>query len=363
MNDTPEMLTADRHRLLREHLMSEIAAETKAPRSRRRHAWWIAPPLAIAAVAAVTVVGQGRHDDGRGPAAPGVSASAAPASSATSAPTAPATSAAESKSPAVPEPADAAALLSRAAKAVLSSPDPGAKNTQFVYQRQITDGARESKRERTTWMPVDGRSAGLIVDPTMYGADTEGRVAWPAPLGTAVGAPKKAGFDVPTYEFVASLPAERDRLLQQLLNADRSKAVAGQQMTKEMRYQIAFGDIQLIFQNVGAPPAVAGALMEAAATLAGTSVVADEVDALGRHGVAVVGMNGTMRVSLVFDKQTGVFLGVRQVLLADLPPVGRDGRPPVGSPAPGAGNGKGYDFATAVLQAGVVDRPGDQPRS
>lgn len=347
MNDTPEMLTADRHRFLREHLMSEIAVETSAPRSRRRKVWWIAPPLAIAAVAAVTVVGPGRHDDGHGPAAPAASASAAPTVSATP----------------VPEPTDAAGLLGRAAKAVASRPDPGAGNAQFTYQRQITDGARESKRERTTWMPVDGRSSGLIVDPTMFGADGNGRVTWPALLGTATGAPTKADLHRPTYEFVASLPTDPQQLLELLLAADRSKEVVGVPVTKELRYQLAFGNVQMIFQNVSAPPAVAGALMEAAAKIPGTAVVADEVDAAGRHGVALVGTNGTLRVSLVFDTGTGAFLGVRQVLLTDLPPGGPDGLPPVGSPPPGAGNGKGYDFATAVLQTGIVDRPGDEPKS
>ncbi|MEV0537282.1 CU044_5270 family protein [Kitasatospora sp. NPDC050463] len=356
MNDTPEMLTADRHRFLREHLMSEITAETSAPRSRRRQVWWIAPPLAIAAVAAVTVVGPGRHADSHGPAVPAASATAEPTVSATPAPD-PTVSA----TPA-PEPTDAAGLLSRAAKAAASRPDPGAGNAQFTYQREITDGARQSKHERTTWMPVDGRSSGLIADPTMSGADGNGRVTWPAALGTATGAPTKASFYVPTYEFVASLPTDPQQLLEQLLAADRSKEVVGTS-TKEMRNQLAFWDVQKIFQNVTAPPAVAGALMEAAAKIPGTAVVADEVDAAGRHGVAVVGTNGTMRVSLIFDTRSGAFLGVRQVLLTDLPPGGPDGLPPVGSPSPGAGSGKGYDFATAVLRAGIVDRPGDEPVS
>ncbi|MFF9984615.1 CU044_5270 family protein [Streptomyces erythrochromogenes] len=350
MNDTPELLTADRHRLLREHLMSETAGQTtKVTGSRRKLVWWVAPPLAVVAVAAVTLVGPGRNDGSAAPAvAPAASTSAAPTGSATP----------------VSEPTDAAGLLSRAAKAAASRPDPGAKNTQFTYQRMVQDGARESRHERTMWMAVDGRSKGLIADPSMSGpGDEKGRVTWPATLGAGRGAPTQAGFPALTYEFVAALPTDPDRLLQQLLAADRSKQVVGMPITDERRHQFAFGDIQMIFMNVTAPPAVAGSLMETAARIPGTRVVADEVDAAGRHGVAVVGRNGNLRVSLIFDRTTGVFLGVRQVLLAELPPIGADGLPPAGDPSPGAGNGKGYDFATAVLKAGIVDHAGDEPEN
>ncbi|MFD0351335.1 hypothetical protein ACFQ0M_45455 [Kitasatospora aburaviensis] len=179
------------------------------------------------------------------------------------------------------------------------------------------------------------------------------------PAGQSGGAPREASFSTQTYAFLASLPTDPEGLLQALLNADRSKMVAGMPMTKELRYQIAFGDVQMAFMNVTAPPAVQAALMQAAAKLPGTSVVADEVDAAGRHGVAVVGMNGTMRVSLIFDTTTGAFLGVREVLLKDLPPVGADGLPPVGEPSPGANKGKGYTHSSAVFEAGIVDHAGD----
>ncbi|MFJ9611585.1 hypothetical protein ACIRS1_35155 [Kitasatospora sp. NPDC101176] len=150
--------------------------------------------------------------------------------------------------------------------------------------------------------------------------------------------------------------------MQQLVSADRSKSVVGMPVTPKLSSQLAFGDVQRIFMNVTAPPAVAGALMTAAANLPGTAVVADEADAAGRHGVAVVGTNGTQRVSLVFDPVTGAFLGVREVLLTDLPAGGPGDLPPTGNPGPGAGNGTGYTFATAVLESGVVDRAGDRPK-
>ncbi|WP_030245712.1 CU044_5270 family protein [Streptomyces sp. NRRL S-350] len=353
MNNMPEMLSAGRQRFLKEHLMSEIAAEAKAPRPRRRLVWLVASPLAVGALAAVTLVVPGRDHGGSAPAAP---APAAPATSASPAPTASATA---TPLPPRPEPTDPAGLLSRAAKAAASRPDPRAANTRFVYRREIQDGAREARHERKSWFPADGRSEGLILDPTMG----DGRNPWPAPLSDRPGAPRTAGFDALTYEFVAGLPTDPQQLLQQLLSADRSKRVAGVPLTQKLSNQFAFADVQTIFQNISAPPAVAGALMEAAARIPGTSVVADEADAAGRHGVAVVGTNGTMRVSLIFDKDTGAFLGVREVLLSDLSPAGPDGLPPAGNPSPGAGNGKGYDYATAVLASAVVDHTEAEPGS
>ncbi|MFH9353099.1 CU044_5270 family protein [Kitasatospora sp. NPDC017646] len=340
MNNPPEMLPADRQRFLKEHLMSEIAAERDAPRPRRRLVWLIASPLAVGALAAVTVVAVPDRDHG----------GAAPAGAAPSASSTPSASPTPSATP-LPGPTDPAGMLARAAKAAASSPDPGARATQFVYRREIQDGARETKHERKSWFPVDGRSGGLILDPTMG----NGRNPWPAKLADSPGAPRTASFDAPTYEFVASLPTDPQQLLQRLLSFDRAKRVSGTLMTPKLYNQFAFDDVQMIFQNIAAPPAVAGALMEAAAKIPGTSVVADEADAAGRHGVAVVGTNGTMRVALVFDRTTGAFLGVREVLLSDLPPAGPDGLPPTGDPSPGAGNGKGYDYASAILTSTIVD--------
>ncbi|WP_395292460.1 CU044_5270 family protein [Kitasatospora hibisci] len=368
MNDSQETLAADRHRLLREHVMSEIAAEAaqaaraKAPRSRRRLVWLVASPVAVGAVAAVTLVVPGGRESGSGPAGSGVPAVSVSSPATTSAPATPASPTAQASATASPvtSPTDAAGLLAQAARAAASRPDPHAGNGQFTYQRLLQDGDLESRRERRMWFSVDGRSEGLIVDPGMRGPQGDDRTPWPAPLGRAEGAPREASFSTQTYAFLASLPTDPERLLQALLDADRSKAVAGMPMTKELRYQIAFGDVQTAFMNVTAPPAVQAALMQAAAKLPGTSVVADEVDAAGRHGVAVVGMNGTMRVSLIFDAETGAFLGVREVLLKDLPPVGADGLPPVGEPSPGANKGKGYTHSSAVFEAGVVDHAGDE---
>ncbi|MFD8708048.1 CU044_5270 family protein [Kitasatospora sp. NPDC059648] len=351
MNSSPETLPADRRRFLKEHLMSEIAAETDAPRPRRRMVWLVAAPLAVGALAAATVVAV--PDRGHGDAAPAAPASSAPSALATPVPPGPPTS---SVTP-LPEPTDPAGLFARAARAAAGSPDPGAKGTQFVYRRELQDGARETRHERRSWFAVDGRSDGLILDPTMG----DGRSRWPATLSNSPGAPRTASFDSPTYEFVASLPTDPQQLLERLLSFDRAKRVAGTPMTPKLYNQFAFADVQTIFQNIAAPPAVAGSLMEAAAKIPGTSVVADEVDAAGRHGVAVVGTNGTMRVALIFDRTTGAFLGVREVLLSDLPPAGPDGLPPTGNPSPGAGGGKGFEYASAVLTSAVVDKLEAEP--
>ncbi|MFF9646871.1 CU044_5270 family protein [Kitasatospora aureofaciens] len=353
MNNPPDMLPADRQRFLKEHLMSEIAAETNGARPRRRLVWLVASPLAVGALAAVTVVAvPDRDHGGAAPAAPAPSASSTPAVPTSSVPP-------TSSATPLPGPTDPAGMLARAAKAVASSPDPRARGNQFVYRREIQDGARQTKHERRSWFSVDGRSDSLILDPTME----NGRSPWPAKLADSPGTPRAASFDNPTYEFVASLPTDPQQLLQRLLSFDRAKRVSGMPMTPKLYNQFAFDDVQMIFQNIAAPPAVAGALMEAAAKIPGTTVVADETDAAGRHGVAVVGTNGTMRVALIFDKTTGAFLGVREVLLSDLPPAGPDGLPPTGAPSPGAGDGKGYDYASAILTSTIVDKLEAEPAS
>ncbi|MDH6115597.1 hypothetical protein P3T36_007739 [Kitasatospora sp. MAP12-15] len=344
MNDAPEMLRADRHRLLKEHLMSEIARQERAPRPRRKVVWLVAPPLAVAAVAAVTLVVPGRHTNRPVPAAPLPSVSAAPTRSA--APT--------------PEPTDAAGLLSRAVSALRGRPAPQVTAGQFTYRWEIQEGANTSRHERKSWLSVNGRLSGLIVDPTMTGAgDPDGRNQWPPTLGAAQGAPTVASFDVPTYEFVAALPTDPQQLLHRLLYDDTHYAAPA--MTDALRPQAAFSHVQMIFQNIMAPPPVAAALMEAAAQIPGTVVLADDVDAAGRHGVALAhDVGGGLRVSLVFDSRTGAFLGVHEMKLKDLPSPAPGGAAPAGGPQ--AGNGAGDEYSSAILQEGIADHVGDAPK-
>ncbi|WP_035800332.1 CU044_5270 family protein [Kitasatospora mediocidica] len=335
MNDASPMLTAERHRLLKDHLMSEIARQERAPRPRRRAGWLLAAPLAVAAVAAVTLVVPAPHASrpgtGTPPALPPPSASASVAS--------------PLPTPS-PEPTDAAGLLGRAVDALRTRPAPQAAPGQFTYRREIQEGASETRHERTSWLSVDGRLEGLIVDPTMTGAgNPDGRNPWPPTLGAGQGAPTVASFDTPTYAFVAALPTDPQALEHRLLYDDTQYAVPA--MTDALRPQAAFSHVQMIFQNIMAPPPVAAALMQAAARIPGTVLLADDVDADGRHGVALAHDGGGLRVSLIFDPRSGAFLGVHEVLTKNLA---------------AGGNGAGDDYSSAILQEGIADHAGDQPR-
>ena len=106
----------------------------------------------------------------------------------------------------------------------------------------------------------------------------------------------------------------------------------------------------MIFQNISAPPPVAAALIEAAEQIPGTVLLADDVDAAGRHGVALAhDGGGGLRVSLVFDSQTGAFLGVHEMTATTLASGGN-------------GDGAGDDYSSVVLQDGIVDHAGDEPK-
>ncbi|MEV7214628.1 CU044_5270 family protein [Kitasatospora cineracea] len=363
MNDKPEMLTADRHRLLKEHLMNEIGRTEPTPRARvargarRKLVWMVASPLAVTAVAAGALLLPG-HAGGRpAPVGPGDVTGAVP--SAAASPSLPVAL------PPGPEPTDASGLLERAAAAAAARPDPGAQDGQFVYTREVQEGGRWARHERKSWWSVDGKAEGGMIDPEMVlpGRDPEKVQPVPERLFVENGVREEPAFpDRITYRFLASLPTDPAELKRLLLAADRSLQVSPPSaMTDQLRAQLAFGDIQQVFQNVSAPPAVAAALMRTAALLPGTSVVTDQVDANGRKGVAVVGMNGTQRVALIFDARTGAYLGIREVLLKYLPPVGPDGAPPIGEPtAEQVAADRGAVFTTAALEERIVDQVGTE---
>ncbi|MFG2823603.1 CU044_5270 family protein [Kitasatospora sp. NPDC048365] len=359
MNDTPEMLTADRHRLLKEHLMNEIDREAQAPhapRARRKLVWLVASPIAVGAVAAAVLLVPGRPGAQPAPVGPAASGSASPSGSASASATASATP--------EPEPTDAAGLLARAARAIAAKPAPAAAAAQFTYTREVSEGGGWPRHERKIWWSVDGRSEGAMIDPTsnVPGKGEKGLHDIPArlPKENGVFAEPRLGGGRTTYQFVASLPTDPEQLRQRLLAVDRSDQVSPPSaLTETMRNQLAFGDVQFIFQNVQAPPAVAGALMQAAARIPGTSVVADQVDAAGRKGVAVVGMSSNQRIALIFDVKTGQYLGLRIVESKYLPAVGPDGTPPVGEPGADVVKADPHAvFATAAMEERIVNAVG-----
>lgn len=316
MNDAPETLTPDRHRLLKEHLMNAIAGDpvSSAPRSRRHLGWLAAPPLVVGLAAAVTLVVPGQHPADRHavvapaaapsrPATPLACPPTAAASTAASSAASTAAATAEATDPAgQPAPQDPVPALAAAARAAAAKPAPDVKDNQFVYTRtlQRIDGGPACVRK--VWNSADGRSEGLIIDPrggTMrYSANPQGQ---PPSLAA------------PTYRYLASLPTDPQSLLL-LVHAGTQDNGKDKDTDPNL---VAFRKIEDLLITQLMPPAVGGAFCQATTAVPGVTVVSDAVDLLGRHGIGVTGSDGTDRVEMIFDRDTCEYLGNRRTRLVD----------------------------------------------
>lgn len=315
--------------------MSEIARDTATTvvRPRRRLTWLVAPPLVVGLAAAAFLVGPGRssHPVPAGPAA-APSASVSPAE-----------------------------LLHRAAQAAAARPALAVKDNQFIFDRSVGSGGDSgSGAERRMWVAADGRSNGMIEDPAQFGTvdNPSGRIGYsqgsPGP-----GEPPAPSVLFPTYAYLATLPTDPQQLLQRLYQEGNGKQSAPG--------LAAFRDAERLFSDELLTPPVAGAMMEAIAQAPGVTVLADEVDAAGRHGVALRAVDGPNQISLIFDRNTGQFLGERWVLIQDLPPLMSNGKPvttaPNGKPINPGSRKAGAVSGSAVLQVAVTDHAGDEPKS
>ncbi|MFF4276415.1 CU044_5270 family protein [Streptomyces sp. NPDC001536] len=304
MNQLPEKdLPPGRHRLLKEHLMTEIRQEEKQPVRRP----WLRPALVAGAVAAVTAVtltftvpsGSGE------PATP----QAAPSS---------------------PASRSAAALLEDIALAAEHADVPGdIRDDQFVYVRSKVSwsgydmstgiGRIEPVREREAWESVDGSRRGAVTD--LY--RKLDRTPTEADRGDC-------------YRTLQTLPTDPDEMYDWL-----NRTSQGHNSKNEANFSLV---ADLVNESL-MPPAQAAALYRAAAEIPDVFVIDDEVDAAGRHGVAIARDDRGRRFELIFDKETKEYLGERQVALKD-----------------GEGIKKGDVIArTAVLERAVVDRAGLRP--
>ncbi|MFE2727560.1 CU044_5270 family protein [Kitasatospora sp. NPDC059327] len=311
-------LSADRHRLLRGHLMSEIGA--KPARARRSRYGWVALPALAGGLALAVVLTTG---GGGAPDTPG--AAPRPAVSRPAA-----------------GPADAVQLLDRIAQVSASRPGATVRDDQYVCVRSEWSGARYDAatgrtqttptHPRTVWLSVDGSANGLIEDATAFGRpeNPRGRIA-------LVPAPGPAGIARPTYHYLTTLPTDPRELLGMVYAEGNGKG--GQPD------QAAFRDIGNLISEQLIAPETSAAFYRAAALIPGVTLVDDAVDALGRHGVAVAREDGTVRSEWIFDRTGYEFLGEREVLLrdSDLGPKGM------------------VVQHTAVQQRAVVDKPGELP--
>ncbi|MFF3202663.1 CU044_5270 family protein [Streptomyces sp. NPDC002962] len=294
---------------------------------------WLARPalvtgsvaVAVALAAGLTVgIGAGRGDGGTA-ARPGASSTAGAGGS-----------------------RGAVVTLDRIAAVALRTDVEPVGDGQFVYVRSrgagnegVFDGPVElgKMHERQVWFsqrqgPVT--DVGLIRE---YGQD------WPIEIGVPDGtdpedAAVPAGFDRPTYAWLASLPTDPDALLK-LLYAD-TRVEEGEDKDQEV-----FGRIGDLVGEQIMPSATAAAFYKATARIPGVTEVADAVDAVGRHGIAIARedtRHGT-RTEWIFDPGTLGYLGVRTVFSRDTE------RAPAGTV---------YD-TSAVLERAVVDKSGQEP--
>ncbi|WP_230195605.1 CU044_5270 family protein [Streptomyces coriariae] len=242
----------------------------------------------------------------------------------------------------------AVVILDRIAAVALRTDVEPVGDGQFVYVRSrgagnegVFDGpvVLGKMHERQVWFsqrqgPVT--DVGLIRE---YGQD------WPIEVGVPDGTDPKdaavpAGFDRPTYAWLAALPTDPDALLK-LLYAD-TRVEEGEDEDQEV-----FGRIGDLIGEQIMPSATAAAFYKATARIPGVTEVADAVDAVGRHGIAIARedtRHGT-RTEWIFDPATLDYLGVRTVFSRD---------------TERAEAGTVYD-TSAVLERAVVDRSGQEP--
>jgi hypothetical protein len=309
LSRTARDLPAGRHQLHKERLMARIQQEqhetTTARDGGRRFRLprpAITLPLMAAALAAVVVAGV-LNDDGAGVRDGGAATAALPTVEIGTATTA-----------GMPQ------LLDRISLAAAKAPHPTVRPGQYVYieskaasvyLKHVGDetslGSHPLHR-RQVWKSPDG-TKGWLIDPsvndgaegeTLSGLDEQGNV----PV---------AGLNAPSYDYLAALTTDPDRLLARIYEETK-----GQGNSPDQQAFTTIGDLL----GESYPPAkLYPALFKAAQKIPGVVVVPEAVDAVGREGVAVARLDevGGQREEWIFDRKTHVFLGSRTVQIEERP--------------------------------------------
>ncbi len=298
MNPMSEQdLPPARHRLLKEHLMTEIRRE-----ERRLSRGRLRPALVGAAVAAVAAI----------------AVTVAVPSGSTSQPHAS---------------QEATALLGHIALAAEHEKAPaGIRDDQFVYLKSrtaftVSENGGPAKlqpvHDREVWQSVDGTRKGLLEENT---PDNEH-----VSLGTKG---KKAGERSTYYRDLAKLPTGTEAMHDWLYRVSADEVDAERPDGNDAAFML-FADL---IQESLMPPEVGAALYRAAATIPGVDVVHDAKDLTGREGIAITRTTGQEKVQLIFDQKTYAFLGER---VYDLHGTSMGG--------------------TSIITRAVVDKAGERP--
>ena len=225
-------------------------------------------------------------------------------------------------------------LLAKIAIAAAAQPTPAVRDSQFWYIEswvayQVCQGGSGTNcvvakpHERQIWQSVSNQCVtGLL---------REDRQDTPLTFSSNyLHCPYRGDVHDPTYRFLQSLPTDPHALLSLI-----EREMQGQLPRPEE----AFTTIGDLLGEAIAPPQVSAALYRAAALIPGVTVVAGATDAIGRHGIAVAFTYQGTRTEWIFSKQTFLYLGERDVNVAN-----------------GSVTGE-----SAVLQRAFVDRAGQLP--
>ncbi|MEV0170986.1 CU044_5270 family protein [Streptomyces sp. NPDC050803] len=311
MNQLPEQdLPPGRHRLLKEHLMTEIRQEPSELPVRRRALRIALAAGAVAAAVAVAVTVAPSGED------PSVPPAAHPSSGVTQ-------------------------VLEDAALAAEHVNVPKVRDDQFTYVRSrvawgisghtckaATAGPLQT---RELWKSVDGRREGLLRD---------------SGVGTLPIQPDPNSLT--TYRSLEKLPTDPDDMLAWLYKNQKGEGHSDEYFAFKLATDLALESVL--------PPEVSAALYRAVAKIPGVVLVKDSVDAVGRHGTAVgfVDEDGSSRQELIFNRKTWLLLGLRDVVLKDSPTN-------PGQVCDGMIKARSVQGMAAVLERGIVDEKGDRP--
>jgi hypothetical protein len=227
-------------------------------------------------------------------------------------------------------------LLAKIATVAEHQPGAHVRDSQFWYIKSwvsysVCDGGSasstcvlEKPHERQVWQSVSNQCrTGLARE---YGRNIPLKFS-----SNYLHCPYRGSMNAPTYRFLQSLPTD-PRVLLTRIEMD----MAGQQPVPDE----AFTTIGDLLNEAIAPPRVSAALYRAAALIPGVTVVPNATDAIGRHGIAVAMTDVGIRREWIFSKRTLLYLGERDVKVAD-----------------------GTIFGvSAVLQRAFVDHAGQIPR-
>ncbi|MEU3962603.1 CU044_5270 family protein [Streptomyces buecherae] len=239
-------------------------------------------------------------------------------------------------------------LLARAATAAERGRGFHPRDGEFTYVRSRSAVAAgsgdetacafvEPLRQRQIWRSVDGSRAGLLRSEQYPGERIRLDPDPPGPTSTA-------------FRHLQRLPRDPAALLRALSPAGSAGRPSDQQVFRTVGGMLA---------ETVLPPATEAALYRAAARIPGVVVIRDAVDAVGRRGVAVARVDEVTgeRDEWLFDREGLRLLGVRVVLVDPEKAPGTD-REKCDTPKAGA-----VTSTTAVVDRGVVARPGEQPRA